>query len=214
MNDPRNLSSYRPIRLKYQKESEKDFWIIVSFYKLVNAMHNWKACPKRILSNRTRCICESGWLGWGWMGDGVKCVRPHPSWLAWRGEYYEGKCDCARSSPASPICLHINYQLGPPLWKNMTEYKVSLGHPWKPLPPAERGKCEVKCDCQCERRISSVITGVEPTFPKPWSRGEFDHAWSDTEISIYILVKSVWQKLLLDKMTLPAPKVRPAYQDW
>ena len=77
----------------------------------------------------------------------MKCVRPHPSWLAWREEYYEGKCDCAGSSPASPICLHINYQLGPPLWKNMAEYKVNLGHPWKPLPPAERRKCEVKCDC-------------------------------------------------------------------
>ena len=44
------------------------------------------------------------------MGEGVKCVRrpsplpPGPSqppWPAWRGEYYEGKCDRRCPSPTS-----------------------------------------------------------------------------------------------------------------
>ena len=127
--DPRNNIS------KYQTKTSKSLWVF----------KNWSIpCTIEMPVQRGSSLTgqgESGWLGWRWMGDGVKCVRPHPSWLAWREEYYEGKCDCAGSSPASPICLHINYQLGPPLWKNMTEYKVNLGHPWKPLPPAERRKC-------------------------------------------------------------------------
>ena len=144
------------------------------------------------------------------MGDGVKCVRPHPAGLlAWRGEYYEGKCDCARlvvSSPASPICLHINYQLGPLLWKNMAEYKVKLGHPWKPLPPAQRGE-SVTASVSAEYKVSSLGSSQLSTNHE-------DHARSDTEKAIYILAKSVRHPFVLNTMSLPSSKVRQAYQDW
>ena len=41
-----------------------------------------KSCPKRIFSEKDKVYLWKWLEAWGWMGDGVKCVRPHPTWRA------------------------------------------------------------------------------------------------------------------------------------
>ena len=83
------------------------------------------------------------------MGEGVKCVRRPPSlppgpsqppWPAWRGEYYEGKCDRRCPSPTS----HAS--------GNNPAYKVSTR-----ATPQENSGETVKKKCQQESRLLSVM---------------------------------------------------------